>query len=59
MSNPSPIPIPANVADAAGLKMKLAREANMKRNREIGHMLKTASLHRPSITRSVPHVRGR
>ncbi len=59
MNNPSPIQVPASVAALTGVKMKLAREANQLRNREVGHMLKAASLHRPMITRSVPHARGR
>ena len=59
MNNPSPTPTPANIAVPDSLKRKIARDADKQRNREIGHMLKTASLHRPSIIRSVPHVRGR
>jgi hypothetical protein len=59
MNTPSPVPAPANVASTITLKTKLAREADRQRNREIGHLLKTASLHRPTINRSVPHARGR
>ena len=59
MNNPSPVHAPANVVAAASMKMKLAREADKLRNREVGHMLKSTSLHRPTITRSVPHSRGR
>ena len=58
MNNPSLAQAPANVT-ADTMKMKIAREADKKRNREVSHLLKTASLHRPVITRSVPHVRGR
>ena len=58
MNNPSPAQAPANVT-ADSQKIKVTREADKKRNREVSHLLKTASLHRPVITRSVPHVRGR
>jgi hypothetical protein len=40
-------------------KAKIARGAEKQHNREVGHMLKAASLHRPTITRSLPHSRGR
>jgi hypothetical protein len=59
MNNPSPIPVPADAAAIAALSKKAAREANKLRNREVGHQLKMASLHRPMVTRSVPHARGR
>jgi hypothetical protein len=59
MNNPSPAQTPANLITAASMKLKIAREAEKQHNREVGHLLKAASLHRPSITRSVPHVRGR
>ena len=50
----APAPTPA-----VNPKVKIARGAEKQHNREIGHMLKTASLHRPVITRSLPHSRGR
>ena len=59
MNKPSPAQTPANLIAAASQKLKIARQVEKQHNREVGHMLKTASLHRPSITRSVPHVRGR
>jgi hypothetical protein len=55
---PSPNP-PEKVAPAESLKLRLAREAEQKRNREIGHMLKTGSFHQHQAKRSMPHVRGR
>lgn len=59
MNTPSLLQVPANIAAAANLNPKFARGADKKHNREIGHQLKAASLHRPAIIRSVPHVRGR
>jgi len=59
MNTPSPVHAPANVVAAAAMKMKVSREADKKHNREIGHLVKATSLHRPMITRSMPHVRGR
>jgi hypothetical protein len=55
---PSPNP-PEKVVSAESLKLRLAREAELKRNREIGHMLKTGSFHQHQAKRSMPHVRGR
>ena len=59
MNNPFQVPVPADLAAAASLKQRNARLVEKQHNRDVGHMLKTASQHRPSITRSVPHVRGR
>jgi hypothetical protein len=59
MNQPSPIPPPANAASAESLKLKQAREAELKRNREIGHMLKSGSFQQHTVRRSMPHVRGR
>jgi hypothetical protein len=59
MNNPNQVPAPANITGANTPKTKIAWEADKKHNREVGHMLKTASLHRPTITRSLPHSRGR
>jgi hypothetical protein len=59
MNNPTPAQAPANLIAAASMKLKNARQAEKQHNREVGHLLKAASLHRPSIVRSVPHVRGR
>lgn len=61
MNNPTQLPqlpVPPNLPAIVG-KNKIAWEADKKRNREVGHMLKAASLHRPTITRSLPHSRGR
>lgn len=61
MNNPTQLPqlpVPPNLPVIVG-KNKIAWETDKKRNREVGHMLKTASLHRPTITRSLPHSRGR
>jgi len=59
MNNPDPVPAPAPVVATPALKAKLVRETGKQRNREVGHLLKSTSLHRPMITRSVPHARGR
>jgi len=59
MNAPSPVQPPASVAAVASLKMKLARESDLRRNREIGHVLKSTSAHRPNFARSLPHSRGR
>jgi hypothetical protein len=59
MNKPSPAPLPENVSAAESLKLKQAREAELKRNREIGHMLKSGSFHQHTARRSMPHVRGR
>ncbi|MBI4625887.1 MAG: hypothetical protein HY736_22030 [Verrucomicrobia bacterium] len=58
MNNPTQAQTPALVP-ATTPKPKIAWAADKKRNREVGHLLKTASLHRPTITRSMPHARGR
>ena len=59
MNNPFQVQAPANEPTATSMKLKTTREAEKQRNREIGHLVKTASQHRPMITRSVPHSRGR
>jgi hypothetical protein len=48
-----------NVAGAASVKPKFLRGADKQRNREVGHLLKNTSMHRPMAVRSVPHARGR
>lgn len=52
-------PVPTDVVEAASLRPKLPREAVKQHNREIEQRMKAASLHRPVITRGMPHVRGR
>ena len=52
------VEVPPDVA-AAAIKPMLPRESYKQHNREIEHRVKAASLHRPMITRSVPHGRGR
>ena len=59
MNKPPPVPPPENVSAAESLKLKQAREAELKRNREIGHMLKSGSFHQHTVRRSMPHLRGR
>jgi len=59
MNNPFKIQVPTEVAAAASIKPRESRDAERQHNREIEHRVKTASLHRPTITRSMPHVRGR
>ena len=59
MENPSPPKPPENPAPADSLKLRQAREAEQKRNRAVGHMLKSGSFHQHAAKRSMPHVRGR
>jgi len=59
MNNPFKVQVPADVAAAASIKPKDSREFERQHNREIEQRVKHASLHRPTITRSVPHTRGR
>jgi histidinol-phosphate/aromatic aminotransferase/cobyric acid decarboxylase-like protein len=59
MNNPFKVQVPAEVAAAASFKPKDSREAERQHNREIEQRVKTAGIHRPMITRSVPHARGR
>ena len=56
---PSPTPPEKAALAAELLKLRLAREAEQKRNREIGHMLKSGSFQQHQAKRSMPHVRGR
>jgi hypothetical protein len=55
---PAPNP-PEKISPADSLKLRQARDAELKRNREIGHMLKSGSFHQHQAKRSMPHVRGR
>jgi hypothetical protein len=41
------------------LKAKNAREAALKQNRNVSHMLKSGAMHQHAAKRSMPHVRGR
>jgi hypothetical protein len=41
------------------LKAKNIREAALKQNRNISHMLKSGAMHQHAAKRSMPHVRGR
>lgn len=65
MNTPSSVPHPASAVTApltaAGVRpqTRIALGAEKQHNRDVGHRLKTASLHRPVITRSLPHARGR
>ena len=59
MNNPPPVPPSDKVSAADSVKLKQAREAELKRNREIGHMLKSGSFQQHSVRRNVPHIRGR
>ncbi|HUJ45243.1 MAG TPA: hypothetical protein VLW52_16730 [Opitutaceae bacterium] len=59
MNNPPPVPPSDKVSAAESVKLKQAREAELKRNREIGHMLKSGSFQQHSVRRTVPHIRGR
>lgn len=54
-----PSPHPPEKAAADAVKLRQAREAELKRNREIGHLLKSGSFHQHQARRSMPHVRGR
>lgn len=51
--------VPPDVVAATAIKPKLPRESLKQHNREIEQRLKAASMHRPTIIRSVPHARGR
>lgn len=59
MNQPSPTPLPENLPPVENLKLKLAREAEQRRNREINHMLKAGSTHRHMPKRSMSHLRGK
>jgi len=59
MDQPSPPKPPENPVAADSLKLKQAREAELKRNREIGHMLKGGGFRQHQVKRTMPHVRGR
>ena len=54
-----PPDVAAAAAAAAASKPKPPRESYKQHNREIEQRVKSASLHRPTIIRSVPHARGR
>ncbi len=56
--SPSPNP-PENVAPAENQKLRQTWEAQQKRNRDVGHMLKSGSFQQHRVKRSMPHVRGR
>jgi hypothetical protein len=55
---PSPNP-PEKVAPAESLKLRQTWEAQQKRNRDVGHMLKSGSFQQHRVKRSMSHVRGR
>ena len=59
MNQPSPNPLPENLPPTENLKLKLAREAEQRRSREINHMLKAGSLNRHMAKRSMSHLRGK
>lgn len=59
MNNPSLVQPPPNVIAVATLKIRATREADKQRNREVGHFLKAAAMHRPIVSRSLSHARGR
>ena len=59
MENPNPPKPPEDPSAAEALKLRLAREAELKRSREISHRLKSGSFHQHAPPRRMPHVRGR
>jgi hypothetical protein len=59
MNQPSSTPLPENLPPTENLKLKLAREAEQRRNREISHMLKAGSMNRHQPKRSMSHMRGK
>jgi hypothetical protein len=59
MDKPSPPKPPENAAPAENLKIRQAREAQQKHNREVSHLLKSGAFHQHMARRSLPHVRGR
>ena len=59
MDTHSPNKPPENPPAADSLKQKLSRDAELRRNREIGHLLKGGGFRQHQAKRSMPHVRGR
>ena len=59
MDTSSTNPPPAKPAPAVNLNQKQARESELKRNREIGHLLKGGGFRQHQLKRTMPHVRGR
>lgn len=59
MDNPPANKPLENPTAAESLKLKQAREAELRRNREIGHLLKGGGFRQHQAKRSMPHVRGR
>ncbi len=59
MNPPSPGPAPDNKVGAEALKLKQARELELKRNREVNHMLKGGSFRQHQPPKTTHHVRGR
>lgn len=59
MDNPAPTKPPENPVTADSQKLKQTREAELKRNREIGHLLKGGGFRQHQAKRTMPHVRGR
>jgi len=57
--SPSPNPPPENVVSAESQRLRLAREAEQKRNRDVSHLLKGGNFRQHMAKRSMPHVRGR
>ena len=59
MDTPAPNKPPENPPSADSLKQRLARDAELRRNREIGHLLKGGGFRQHQAKRTMPHVRGR
>ncbi|OHE81147.1 MAG: hypothetical protein A3G75_12455 [Verrucomicrobia bacterium RIFCSPLOWO2_12_FULL_64_8] len=59
MNNPSPNQPPENVVSAESQRLRLAREAEQKRNRDVSQKLKGTAFRPHMMKRSMPHVRGR
>jgi hypothetical protein len=61
MNNPLPDQGPSKIAGlpAVSPKTKIALGAAKQHNREIGHFVKAASMHRAMPARSLSHSRGR
>jgi len=59
MENPNPPKPPETPPPADSRQLRQTREAEQKRNRDIGHLLKSGSYQQHAPRRSMPHVRGR
>ncbi len=59
MENPPPSKPSEPAPSAETWKQRQARAAELKRNREVGHLLKGGGFRPHQAPRSMPHMRGR